>query len=220
MGDIMHFLKKLDNQKGFTLVELMVVVAIIGILSAIAVPQYQQFQLRAKESEAKTALSDIYTVEQAYFLTANRYHTCLPAVGYINSSVKTNYTVGFTTASGTGVGDAYVLEDGTVATGTGGAPALDCTAGRNTPLGAVIPDSWSVSCYLLQNRSAFGYSSITCASLNVSSPTNTVISPTTFVAAARAYTRAGAITPAAGALGGSGVNHWTINQLQDLKKAP
>ncbi|ADU97315.1 type IV pilin protein [Thermovibrio ammonificans] len=53
-------------RKAFTLIELMVVVAIIAILAAIAIPQYKKFQLRAKTSEAKENLGAIRTAEEAY----------------------------------------------------------------------------------------------------------------------------------------------------------
>lgn len=58
---------KNSKQRGFTLVELMVVVAIIGILSALAVPRFKVFQAKARQAEAKTNLSHIYTLEQSYF---------------------------------------------------------------------------------------------------------------------------------------------------------
>ena len=52
---------------GFTLIELMIVVAIIGILAAIAIPNFLRFQLRAKSSEGKTNLAAIRTAEESYF---------------------------------------------------------------------------------------------------------------------------------------------------------
>ncbi len=61
------------NSNGFSLVELMVVVAIIAILAALAVPQYGKFRARAKQSEAQTTLGFIYTLEQAYFGDNNAY---------------------------------------------------------------------------------------------------------------------------------------------------
>jgi type IV pilus assembly protein PilA len=58
---------------GFTLIELMIVVAIIGILAAIAIPNFLQFQLRSKTGEAKTNLAAIRTAEEGYFAEFNNY---------------------------------------------------------------------------------------------------------------------------------------------------
>jgi len=55
------------GKKGFTLIELMIVVAIIGILAAIAIPNFLRFQAKSKQSEAKTNLGGIFTAEIAYF---------------------------------------------------------------------------------------------------------------------------------------------------------
>jgi type IV pilus assembly protein PilA len=54
-------------QEGFTLVELMVVVAIIGVLSAVAVPNFKKYQAKSKSSEAKLQLSAAYTALQSFF---------------------------------------------------------------------------------------------------------------------------------------------------------
>src|SRR6478736_1166917 len=61
------------NQKGFSLVELMIVVGIIGILATLALPRFKQFQAKAKMGEAKNILSHIYTLEQTYSLDNNAY---------------------------------------------------------------------------------------------------------------------------------------------------
>jgi len=63
----------LRNKKGFTLIELMIVVAIIGILAAIAIPNFLKFQAKSKQSEAKTNLKGIYTAETGYFGEMNTY---------------------------------------------------------------------------------------------------------------------------------------------------
>ncbi len=61
-------MKKFHTRKGgFTLIELMIVVAIIGILAAIAIPNFLRFQLKAKTSEGKTNLAAIRTSEESYY---------------------------------------------------------------------------------------------------------------------------------------------------------
>ncbi len=61
------------NQKGFSLVELMIVVGIIGILATLALPRFKQFQAKAKMGEAKNILSHIYTLQQTYSLDNNTF---------------------------------------------------------------------------------------------------------------------------------------------------
>ncbi len=58
--------KQLKEQKGFTLIELMIVVAIIGILAAIAIPNFLQYQMKSRQSEAKTNLQAIKTSEVSF----------------------------------------------------------------------------------------------------------------------------------------------------------
>jgi type IV pilus assembly protein PilA len=66
-------LSTLRSKKGFTLIELMIVVAIIGILAAIAIPNFLKFQAKSKQSEAKSNLGAIFTGEVSYFGENNTY---------------------------------------------------------------------------------------------------------------------------------------------------
>ena len=70
------------NTKGFTLVELMVVVGIIGILATIAIPNFRKYQAKSKTTEAKIQLSSLYTTEESVLLEYDSYASCLTPAGY------------------------------------------------------------------------------------------------------------------------------------------
>ena len=84
-------LRKLRNRKGFTLVELMIVVAIIGILAAIAIPNFLNFRLKAKTSEAKSNLGAIRSTQVAYFAEWSTWvggQTFVPILDRTNNDFK------------------------------------------------------------------------------------------------------------------------------------
>lgn len=66
-------MSKMRNHKGFTLIELMIVVAIIGILAAIAIPQFASYRQRAQDSAAKSALKNLATAQEDYYVQHNIY---------------------------------------------------------------------------------------------------------------------------------------------------
>nr|AFX67138.1 pilin [Myxococcus sp. 124B01]AFX67139.1 pilin [Myxococcus sp. 106B05]AFX67146.1 pilin [Myxococcus sp. 004-93]AFX67147.1 pilin [Myxococcus sp. 004-94]AFX67148.1 pilin [Myxococcus sp. 004-95] len=70
------------RNRGFTLIELMIVVAIIGILAAIAIPNFIKFQARSKQSEAKTNLKALFTAQKSFFSEKDRYSDYANEIGF------------------------------------------------------------------------------------------------------------------------------------------
>lgn len=61
------------NQAGFTLIELMIVITIIAILSAVAYPAYTQYVIRGKRAEGRAYLMDSAAIQERYYSDCNRY---------------------------------------------------------------------------------------------------------------------------------------------------
>lgn len=103
---------KAQMQKGFTLIELMIVVAIIGILAAVALPAYQDYTTRAKVSEVMLAASSARTAIAEYASTENE----LPPSTYEVENQQSTYVSGVswngTTVTATAQGTSVAAVDG------------------------------------------------------------------------------------------------------------
>ena len=91
---IMH--KKITIAKGFTLIELMIAVVIVGILAMIAYPSYTAHIQKTKRSDAKVALQEVAQRQESYFLREYSYAKDLTQLGYPASSHDNLYTLAVT----------------------------------------------------------------------------------------------------------------------------
>ncbi len=94
--------QNVGSQSGFTLIELMIVVGIIGILAAIAIPNFQTHMAKSRQSEAKIALAAIYGGEKSFYSEYASYAGSMDAIGYAPEGARRFYATGFASAhSGT-----------------------------------------------------------------------------------------------------------------------
>jgi type IV pilus assembly protein PilA len=155
------------KQGGFSLIELMIVVAIIGILATIAIPNFKRFQSKSKQSEAKNSLGGIYTAEKAFFAEWSEFFADFRALGYCPDG-QTLYTVGF--------GAAGALTTPANYSGAGGIPAATGATVVSTAAPAALPGCNYSQVGIVQGLNAY----------------STVAAATTFTAEANGIINGGA----------------------------
>lgn len=116
-GEMIGSARSKGRERGFTLTELLITVAVLTILVGIAVPSYRQFIIRGKRSAAQSVMMDIANREQQYLLANRQYadKATLEANGFaLPSEVRENY--GWNIALGAGPVPSFVI----TFTGVGG----------------------------------------------------------------------------------------------------
>ena len=118
----------MKKQQGFTLIELMIVVAIIGILAAIALPAYQDYTKRAKVSEGLSLAAGAKTSVVEYFASVGSFPSTNSSAGLPTNTDISGNSVTSVTISGAGI--ITVIFDAAVY--TGGAGTIVLTPNDNT----------------------------------------------------------------------------------------
>ena len=104
-------------QSGFTLIELMIVIAIVGILAAIALPAYQDYTVRAKMGEALAGLAEAKTTISEYYASNNNLPGASSAGINNNPNTAIVASILYTSSAGAGPLLQAVMQDGVVPSG-------------------------------------------------------------------------------------------------------
>ena len=108
---------RLRAEGGFTLIELLVVIAIIGILAAIAIPQFSAYRRRGYDSDAKSAVKNMATAQEAYYVDVNTYSSTVGGLTARGFKQGSNLTVATTPTQTTFTAQATVKAGCTGGTG-------------------------------------------------------------------------------------------------------
>jgi type IV pilus assembly protein PilE len=117
--------------KGFTLLEILMVVAIVGILAAIALPGYRNSQLRSVRAEGKSALLEVASMQERYYSANNQYSTSPDPLSSLG--VATYYSTN----------NAYAVTVAACGTGT----ISNCFVATASPQGSQADDSCTTLTY-------------------------------------------------------------------------
>lgn len=186
------------NIKGFSLVELMVVVAIIGILAAVAIPNFQRFQRRSRQAEGKSSLGSIHQAETVFFQSYDTFYASLSEINVPTPVGTIFYNAGFGAVDsgadliarvGTNlypkvVGSVAALEGSIAFANICVAPCVQATGGQMGQAG------WPTAAIGAANTTA-----------------NTTGSSSTFTAEARAW------------IGGAAEDVWTITEQKIMMQS-
>ena len=123
-----------NAHQGFTLVELMIVVAIISLLAAIGLPAYQNYAREAKRSDAHNSITTIANLQERFFTENNRYTALTTDLGFPAGAVTSNEGYWLMTIP-TGTATGYTIR----AAPTGNHTDLDCLQIEQNSLGAKSP---------------------------------------------------------------------------------
>jgi type IV pilus assembly protein PilE len=130
------------SSRGFTLIELMIVVAVVALLTTIALPSYQRYVQKSRRTDAKNAVLDLASREERFFSVNNTYTNSAPALGYgaasafplaVNASGQSYYSLSVPSV--------------TAASGSGATAVAAAFTALATPTGSQTADS---TCYAYQ----------------------------------------------------------------------
>jgi type IV pilus assembly protein PilA len=183
----MKAVRMLKSQKGFSLIELMIVVAIIGILATVAVPNFTRFQAKARQSSGKSLLAGYFAAQKATYSEYQYFPGNFPGAGFKPEGQLAYRLEATDNGDATGSATTNPNDVGAVATG--------CDSTADVPAAALCGNAYLGS-----------WSELASAA---------VAPPVCAEAAAGAEGAAGSFTACVGSnIGGTQADSWSINQLK------
>ena len=136
----------MKRASGFTLIELMITVAIIAIIVAIALPNYRSYTLRSHRADAQAALLDMAARQERFLAQNNTYTTVVDAANGLNMGTTTSaegyYNISATACAGGNISTCYLLTAAATGSQLGDTECLSVTFDSIGTRGGTTADCW------------------------------------------------------------------------------
>ena len=150
--------KFFKKKAGFSLIELMIVISIIGVLAALGMPKFKSFQATARQAEVKTNLNHVYVLQESYYTDSNTYSNFAAmgsGIGSGTTGCNVSNNIGFALTDCTKIRYQYTGVNADASAFTASGNSLTSTNNKVFP-GCATADIWTIDANKVLSNTSVG----------------------------------------------------------------